>query len=406
MTGRQHQRGPLQGVRVVEVGQLLAGPFCGHLFADYGAEVIKVEPPGEGDAIRRWGQLYKGLGLYWPILSREKKSVTLDLRHPEGQALLRKLVSTADVFVENFRPGTLERWGVGWEQVSAINPRLVMVRVSGYGQSGPYRDHAGFGAIGEAMSGIRHLTGEPGRAPVRMGISLGDTLAATFGFIGAMLALYNRDRISGSGVGQMVDVGLYEGIWPYMEAILPEYDKLGLIRQPMGGTLSRIAPSNLYPTKDSQWILIGGNTDAVFERLARVMRHPEWSAPDSPYATHVMRGDRQSELDGLIAQCTSHKDLRDLLEALTEAGVPAGRVFTAADISHDPHFSAREMIIEVPEPGLNGEMIRMQGVVPKMSGTPGRISRGGPLLGEHNQEVLGELVDGEQFSRLREEGAI
>jgi crotonobetainyl-CoA:carnitine CoA-transferase CaiB-like acyl-CoA transferase len=406
MPASPEARGPLNGIRVIETGQMIAGPFCGHLFADYGAEVIKVEAPGQGDVMRKWGGMYKGLGLYWPILAREKKSVTLDLRQVEGQALLRDLVASADVLIENFRPGTLERWDLGWETVSALNPRLIMVRISGYGQTGPYRDKAGFGAIGEAMSGFRYLSGEPGRAPVRVGVSIGDALAATHGLIGALLALFARDRPGGSGVGQMVDVGIYEALWTYMESLLPEYEKLGTVRQPTGAILPKIAPSNVYPTADGEWVVMGANADGVFQRLATALGHAEWGATGGEYATHHGRGERQAELDALIAAWTCARSTDDVLSAMDAAGVPAGRIYTAADIARDPHYAAREMRIEVPEPNLDGELVPMQGVVPKLSATPGRITRGGPRLGEHNKEVWGALIGGERLADLEARGII
>jgi crotonobetainyl-CoA:carnitine CoA-transferase CaiB-like acyl-CoA transferase len=400
-------RGPLHGLRVVETGTMIAGPFCGHLFADYGAEVIKVEDPRGGDVMRRWGGLYKGLGLYWPILAREKKSVTLNMRETEGQALLQELLSSADVFIENFRPGTLEKWGLGWAQVHALNPRLVMVRVSGYGQSGPYRDKTGFGSVGEAMSGFRYLTGEPGRPPVRAGISIGDSLAATHGFIGAMLALYARDcNGRGSGIGQMVDVAIYEALWAYMESILPEYEKLGRLRQPTGSILPGIAPSNVYPTRDDEWVVIGGNQDAVFKRMAAAMGCRDWTDEGGPFVTHEQRGERQAELDGFIAAWTRGRSTEDVLRVMDEAGVPAGRIYTAADIAGDPHYAARHMIVEVPDPALEGETVRMQNVVPLLSETPARVTRGGPLLGEHNAEVWGALVGAQRLEELRARGVI
>ncbi|MFN8523576.1 MAG: CoA transferase [Chloroflexota bacterium] len=399
-------RGSLHGIRVVEAGQMIAGPFCGHLLADHGAEVIKVEAPGEGDVMRRWGGMYKGLGLYWPLMAREKQSVTLDLRRAEGQELLRRLLATADVFVENFRPGTLERWGLGWEDLHALNPRLVMVRVTGYGQTGPYREKAGFGAIGEALSGFRYLSGEPGRPPVRVGISIGDSLAATHGFTGALLALFHRDRPGGSGRGQVVDVGIYEAMWAYMESILPEYEKLGEVRQPTGSILPRLAPSNVYPTSDGDWVVMGANQDTVFRRLAVAIGHPQWIEPGAPFSTFKGRGDGQTELDVAIAEWTSQRPTDQVLQLLDAAGVPAGRIYTAADISGDPHFAAREMVIGLPEPGLGGETVRMQGVVPKLSETPGRVARGGPILGEHNEVVWGGLVGAEEYARLCAAGVI
>lgn len=385
---------------------MIAGPFCGHLFADHGAEVIKVEAPGEGDLMRRWGGVYRGVGLYWPILAREKKSVTLNLREQEGQALLRDLLKSADVLLENFRPGTLERWGLGWDDARMINPRLVMIRVTGYGQTGPYRDKAGFGAIGEAMSGFRYLSGEPGRPPVRVGVSIGDALAATHGFIGGMLALYSRDRPGGTGRGQVVDVGIYEAMWSYMEGVLPEYEKLGIVRQPTGSILPGIAPSNVYPTADGEWVVIGANTDRVFRRFSAAIGHAEWAAEGASYRTHAGRGQRQVELDDAIVEWTRARTADDVLSVMDAAGVPAGRIYTAADIARDPHYEAREMVISAPEPGLDGEEVRMQGVVPKLSHTPGRVTRGGPLLGEHNDDVWGALVSADRLVELRQKGIV
>ncbi len=394
-------RGSLAGLKVVEVGQMIAGPFCGHLFADHGATVVKVEDPRNGDVMRRWGGLYKGLGLYWPIIAREKQSVTLDLRQSQGQALLKALIDGADVVVENFRPGTMERWGLGWEDLRATNPGLVMVRVSGYGQTGPYREKTGFGAIGEAMSGFRYLSGEPGRPPVRVGISIGDSLAATYGFIGALLALYARDRPGGTGRGQVVDVGIYEAMWSYMESILPEYEKLGRVRQPTGSILPGIAPSNVYPTADGEWIVIGANQDTVFRRLADALGEPDWAREGGRFATHEARGERQAELDGLITAWTSARTAERVLGAMDAAGVPAGRIYTAADVASDPHYAARGMIVEVEDPAIGGETVRTQGVVPKLSETPGVVRRGGPLLGEHNDLVWGGLVGKERLAELR-----
>src|SRR5215472_11684536 len=396
--------GALAGVRVVEVGQLIAGPFCGHLFADHGAEVIKIEPPGEGDVMRKWGGVYKGIGLYWPILSRNKKSVTLNLRDPLGQDMLRELLTDADVLVENFRPGTLEKWGLGWPELGALNSRLIMIRVSGYGQTGPYRDKTGFGAIGEAMSGFRYLSGEPGRAPVRVGISIGDALAATHGFIGGALALYHRDRPGGSNRGQMVDIAIYEAMWAYMEAILPEYDKLGQIRQPTGPALPGIAPSNVYPSADGQWVVIGANQDNVFRRFAAALGHPDWAADGAPLSTHHGRGQHQVDLDDVIATWTRERNVDQILAIMDAAGVPAGRIYTAAHIAVDPRYASREMVISAPDPGLEGERVRMQGVVPKLSDTPGAVFRGGPLLGEHNQQIWGRMVGADALAGLARNG--
>ncbi|GGJ41207.1 CaiB/BaiF CoA transferase family protein [Streptomyces brasiliensis] len=391
MTGRaSFGGGALAGLRVLEVGHIISGPFCAHLFADHGAEVIKVEPPA-GDDMRRWGGLYKGVGLYWPIIGRGKKSVTLDLRVGEGQAAFRELARTADVVVENFRPGTMERWGLGPEDLQADNPDLVMVRITGYGQTGPLRDRAGFGSIAEAMSGFRHLSGDPDRPPVRVGISIGDALAGTQGFIGALLALLGGHLRPGTPRGQVIDVALYEATWMYMESILPEFVKLGKVRGPSGPLLPGIAPSSVYPTSDGRWIVMGANKDTVFGRLAAAMQRPEWAAPDGRYATHLLRGEHQLELDAEIADWTRRRTVDELLDLLDKAGVPAGRIYTAPDILNDPHYRARDMVVEVADPSLGGESVPMPGVVPKLSRTPGGIRRGAPMLGEHNDEILGVL---------------
>ncbi len=398
--------GSLEGLRVLELGHIIGGPFCGHLFADHGAEVIKIEPPGVGDPMREWGGLYKGVGLFWTIIGRGKKSVTIDLRTADGQGVLRQLAASADVLIENFRAGTLERWGIGWEDLQKVNPCLVMVRITGYGQTGPYRERAGFGAVAEAMSGFRYLSGEPGRPPVRVGISIGDALAATHGFAGALMALYRRDRPGGSGTGQMIDVALYEAMWSYMESTLPELDKLDRVREPSGSVLPGIAPSNVYPTADGDWVIIGGNQDSVFSRLADLAGHPEWCAPGGRYRTHLARSEMQFELDAEIAAWTASMDSAPLLKVLFEAGVPSGRIYTSRDIATDPHYAARDMIIEVPEPTLGGEMVRQQGVVPKLSQTPGRIRGGSPLLGQHTDEVLAEVVGTDELVRLRAAGVV
>jgi succinyl-CoA---D-citramalate CoA-transferase len=398
--------GSLAGVRVLELGHIIGGPFCGHLFADHGAEVIKIEPPGAGDPMRQWGGLYRGVGLYWTVIARGKKSVTIDLRKSAGQELTRRLVRDADVVIENFRPGTLERWGLGWAELRELNPRLIMVRISGYGQNGPYRDRAGFGSVAEAMSGFRHLSGEPGRPPVRVGISLGDALAATQGFIGALLALLARDRPGGTAAGQLVDVALYEAMWMYMESTLLEYEKLGRVRGPSGSVLPGIAPSNVYPTRDGDWVIIGGNQDSVFGRLAELVGHPEWAAPGGPYETHVARGERQQELDDALAEWTRSLGSAELLKLLAEAGVPSGRIYTSPDIAADDHFAARDMIVDVAEPTLGGEVLREPGIVPKLSATPGAIRRGSPLLGEHTDDVVAAAVGDEQLAALRAAGVV
>jgi succinyl-CoA--D-citramalate CoA-transferase len=388
----------------VEMGSFLAGPFCGQLLADYGAEVIKVEPPGKGDPMREWGRHRKeGRTLWWPIIARNKKSVTLNLREEEGQELARKLIAEADIVVENFRPGTLEKWGLGYEKLSQGNPGLVMVRVSGFGQTGPYRDQAGFGAIGEAMGGIRHITGFPDQPPPRTGISLGDSLAATFGTLGAVTALYHREAHGGRG--QVVDIGIYEGVLALMESTIPEYVLTGHVRGRTGSVLPFVAPSNIYPTKDGDYILIAGNADTVFGRLAEAIGHPEWTE-DERYATHHARGEHQEELDDMISDWTKERTADEVSEAMAEAGVPAGKVFTAEDMVEDPHYQARENVVTIEDPEIGP--FPMQNVVPHLSETPGKIRWTGPKLGQHNDVVYGELLglSEEERNELRERGVI
>jgi succinyl-CoA--D-citramalate CoA-transferase len=404
MEARNGTSSPLEGVRVVEMGSLLAGPFCGQLLADFGAEVIKVEPPGKGDPMREWGRHRKnGHTLWWPIIARNKKSVTLNLREEAGQELARKLIAGADVVVENFRPGTMERWGLGYEDLSESNPGLVMVRVSGYGQTGPYRERAGFGAIGESMGGIRHVTGFPDRPPPRVGVSLGDSLAATFGALGAVTALYNREARGGEG--QVVDVGIYEAVLALMESTIPEYALAGHIRGRTGAILPFVAPSNTYPTSDDDYVVIGANADTVFARFAEATGHPEW-AEDERYATHNARGENQEELDGMISGWTKERTVNEVLEILKEAGVPAGKVFTAKDMVEDPHYAARENVVTVEDPEMGP--FPMQNVVPRLSGTPGKVRWTGPDLGQHNDEVYGEILrlSEEEREALRERGVI
>nr|WP_095406956.1 CoA transferase [Mycobacterium talmoniae] len=398
--------GALHGLRVLEVGHIIGGPFCGHLFADHGAEVIKVEPPGCGDPMRTWGGLYKGVGLYWSIIGRGKKSVTVDLRQRRGQHAFRELAATADVVVENFRPDTMERWSLGPDDLSDVNSRLIMVRITGFGQTGPYRDRAGFGSVAEAMSGFRYLSGEPGRPPVRVGISIGDALAGTQGLVGALMALWSRDRMGGTGRGQVVDVALYEAMWMYMESLAAEFTKLERSREPTGALLPGVAPSSVYPTRDGEWLIIGANQDSVFRRLATVMGRDSWLAADSPYRNHELRGAAQMELDEAVGAWTIGFGADELLAMLAEAGVPSGRIYTARDIVGDPHYAAREMIVDVPEPGLGDETVPMPGVVPKLSATPGALTRGAPLLGEHNLEVLGALLGASEIEELQLAGIV
>ncbi|MEW6637741.1 MAG: CoA transferase [Actinomycetota bacterium] len=404
MTDERNGGRPLEGVRVVEMGSLLAGPFCGQLLADFGAEVIKVEPPGTGDPMRVWGRHRKeGRTLWWPIIARNKKSVTLNLREAEGQEMARRLVAEADVLVENFRPGTMERWGLGYERLSETNPGLVMVRVSGYGQTGPYRERAGFGAIGEAMGGIRHVTGFPDLPPPRTGISLGDSLAATFGALGALTALYHRDAHGGRG--QVVDVGIYEAVLALMESTIPEYVLTGHVRGRTGTVLPFVAPSNIYPTSDEDYVLIAGNADTVFRRLAKALGHPEW-AEDERFATHHARGENMEELDARISEWTKQRTGDEILEAMREAGVPAGKVFTARDMVEDEHYAARGNIIEVEDPEIGP--FPMQNVVPRLTGTPGEVRWTGPALGQHNDEVYRGLlkIDEDELAALRERGIV
>ncbi|XVU29731.1 CaiB/BaiF CoA transferase family protein [Actinoplanes sp. CA-054009] len=378
---------PLDDLRVVEFGQLLAGPFCGQLLGDFGAEVIKVEDPAKGDPMREWGrEKPHGKSLWWPVVARNKKSVTCDLRRPEGQALVRRLIDTADIVVENFRPGTLERWGLAPEKLWETNPGLVITRVTGYGQSGPYSGRAGFGSIGEAMGGIRYVMGEPGQPPVRAGISLGDSLAATYACIGTLTAIHHRTR---TGRGQIVDSAIYEAVLAMMESLLPEWAVAGYQRERTGATLPNVSPSNVYPTGDGDLILIAANQDSVFGRLVTVMEQPGL-ATDPRYATHGARGAAMAELDTLIAEWTSTRKADELLTALHAAGVPAGRIFRAKDMFADPHFAAREAIVTVPHPDF-GEL-PMQNATPRLSETPGRVRSAGPALGEHNDEIYGGLL--------------
>jgi formyl-CoA transferase len=372
---------------VVEFGQLLAGPFCGQLLGDFGAEVIKVEDPATGDPMREWGrEKPHGKSLWWPVVARNKKSVTCNLRTSQGQALVRKLIDTADVVVENFRPGTLERWGLGPETLWATNPGLIITRVTGYGQTGPYAGRAGFGSIGEAMGGIRYVMGAPDGPPVRAGISLGDSLAATYACIGTLVAVHARGR---TGRGQIVDSAIYEAVLAMMESLLPEWAVAGYQRERTGATLPNVAPSNVYPTGDGDLILIAANQDTVFGRLAAAMGQPEL-ARDPRYATHSARGAAMVELDNRIAEWTSTMDADDLLALLHEAGVPAGRIFRAKDMFADPHFAARQAIVTVPHPDLGD--LPMQNATPRLSATPGRVRSAGPALGEHNDEVYGTLL--------------
>ncbi|GAB3397384.1 CoA transferase [Amycolatopsis echigonensis] len=393
----------MAGLRVVELGQLLAGPFCGQLLGDFGAQVIKVEDPRTGDPMRQWGRERPyGRSLWWPVVARNKQSVTADLRTEEGQRLVARLIVEADVLIENFRPGTLERWGLSPEVLWERNPRLIITRVSGYGQTGPYAKRAGYGSIGEAMGGIRYITGDPDRAPSRTGISLGDALAATFACIGTLVALHNRGR---TGKGQVVDSAIYEAVLAMMESLIPEYQVAGYQRQRTGATLPNVAPSNVYPTADEEMILLAANQDTVFRRLADAMGRPEL-ATDERYATHGARGKSMEELDGLIAEWTSTMKADDLLELMNDKGVPAGRIYRAKDMLTDPHFAAREAIVRLVHPEI-GEFA-MHNVVPKLSDTPGKVRHVGPELGEHNEVIYRDLLGlaDDELVSLRSAGVI
>lgn len=379
--------GPLADIRVIEMGTMIAGPFCGQLLADQGAEVIKLEQPGSGDPMREWGrEKPHGKALFWPVLARNKLSATLNAREPEGQALVKALVADADILLENFRPGTMERWGLGYAELSAINPRLVMVRVSGFGQTGPYAKRAGYGAIGEAMGGLRYTTGDPSLPPSRAGISIGDSLAATHACLGAMMALH---QVHLTGRGQVVDASIYESVLTMMENIVTEYDVGGYIRERTGSYLPKIAPSNIYPTADGIWLVIGANQDSVWKRMAEAMGRPEL-ATDDRYATHSARGINQLELDELIAGWTRTLAVADLEEILHAHGIPNGKIFRPPEMLEDPQFQARDSIVRVHHPEFGD--IAMQNVAPKLSATPGAVRHPGPALGEHNEYVWGDLA--------------
>ncbi|MGI9667715.1 MAG: CaiB/BaiF CoA transferase family protein [Acidimicrobiia bacterium] len=381
------QTGPLKGLRVIEMGVLLAGPYCGQLLADLGAEVIKIEQPEVGDPMRQWGrEKPHGKSLWWPVVARNKKSITLNLRQEAGQQIVRDLVAEADILIENFRPGTMERWGLGWDDLSAINPGLIMVRVTGFGQTGPYSSRAGYGAIGEAMGGLRYVVGDPDRSPARTGISLGDTLAATFGCVGALSALHHKEV---TGEGQVVDSAIYEAVLNVMESLITEFDVAGYIRERTGAILPNVAPSNVFPTSDESLVLIAANQDTVFGRLAEAMERQDL-AEDERYATHGARGANQTELDELIAEWTATLTAEALEEKLEVAGVPYGRIYRAPEMLEDPHIAERDAIVEVDHPDF-GPM-KMQNVAPKLSATPGSIAWVGPSLGEHNEYVYGDLL--------------
>ncbi|RQP29444.1 CaiB/BaiF CoA transferase family protein [Burkholderia ubonensis] len=393
---------PLDGIRVLELGQLIAGPFAGRMLAEFGADVIKVEPPGAGDPLRKWRMLHDGTSVWWAAQSRNKTSLTLDLRTPEGQDVIRRLVADADVLIENFRPGTLEGWGLGWDALSAINPGLIMLRVSGYGQTGPYRDRPGFGVIAEAMGGLRHLTGEPGRTPVRVGVSLGDSLSGLHGLIGVLLALRHREQQGGTG--QVVDVALYESVFNLMESLLPEYAVFGAVREAAGSSLPGVAPTNAYRCRDGRYALIAGNGDSIFRRLMALVGRPDLG--DDPALAHNDgRVSQVERIDAAIGAWTALQDRDDVLAALNEARIPAGRIYDVADIAADPHYHARGMIVDDTLP--DGTPVRVPGIVPKLGATPGRITRSAPTLGEGTDAVLDSLgIDAATRDDWRARGVI
>lgn len=400
MTQNNTSNMALQGLKVIEMGQLIAGPFASKLLGEFGADVIKIEPPGVGDPLRKWRKIKDGTSLWWHVQSRNKRSLTLDLKQAEAQDIVRKLVAEADVLVENFRPGTLEGWGLGYDALKAINPRLIMLRISGYGQTGPYRDLPGFGVIGEAMGGLRHLSGYPGQAPVRVGISIGDSLSSLYGVIGVLLALQERAR---SGEGQEIDVALYESVFAMMESLIPEYDAFGYIREPAGSALPGITPSNSYPCNDGSYVLIAGNGDSIYKRLMSLIGRDDLGN-DPRLAQNDGRSQHAELIDGAIAEWSAQRSRDEVIEALKGARVPAGYPYTAADIVQDPHYLARQMIEQVQ---TSVGPLKVPGILPKLSRTPGRIGTGGPQLGEHNDDILAGLgLSEEQVAGLRERGII
>ena len=401
MTEQQSTGMALAGLRVLELGQLIAGPFAGKMLGEFGADVIKIESVGSGDPLRKWRKIHEGTSLWWHVQSRNKSSVTLDLKDAEGQEIIRRLVRDADVLIENFRPGTLEKWGLGWDALSAINPGLIMVRISGYGQTGPYRDKPGFGVMGEAMGGLRYLTGQPGEPSVRVGVSLGDSLSALYGVIGTLLALQERNQ---SGKGQFVDVALYESVFAMMESLIPEYDATGFVREPSGSALPGITPSNAYLCEDGSYVLIAGNGDSIFRRLMESIGREDL-ANDSRFTQNDGRSEHAGLIDAAIGDWTLQYPRETVIDVLEEAEVPVGYPYTAADIVRDPHYLAREMINTIELPG--GQLLKVPGVVPRLSRTPGRVGGAGPGLGEDTDWILDELGIGlETRAELRKRGVI
>jgi formyl-CoA transferase len=392
--------GPLAGLKVLEIGQLIEGPFAAKTLADFGADVIKIEPPGHGDPLRQWRLLHEGTSVWWQVQSRNKKSVTLDLRELQGREIVRRLMDEADVLIENFKPGVMEGWGLGYDELRRTNPRLIMLRISGYGQTGPYRDRPGFGVVAEAMGGLRHLTAEPGRVPVRVGVSIGDTLAALHGVIGILMALNHRHA---SGLGQVIDVALYEAVFNCMESLLPEYSAFGAVREPAGSALPGIAPTNAYACADG-WVLVAGNGDSIFKRLMTSIGRDDLGS-DPGLAGNAGRVARVAEIDAAISAWTQSRTVTEVLATLHDAQVPVGRIYTARDIAEDPHYRARGMIERVAT--ANGLQVEVPGIVPKLSATPGAIRRRAPTLGEDTATVLNEIgVTPEQLAALRERGVV
>jgi crotonobetainyl-CoA:carnitine CoA-transferase CaiB-like acyl-CoA transferase len=394
--------GPLTGIKVIEIGTLIAAPFAARMMAEFGAEVIKIEAPVDGDPIRKWRKLHEGTSLWWYLQSRNKKSISINLKSAEGIAIVKRLAEGADVLIENLKPGALEKLGLGWDVLHALNPKLTMVRISGYGQTGPYKDRPGFGAIGEAMGGIRYTTGEADGVPARAGVSLGDSLASLHAVMGALMSVLRVK--TGQGLGQMVDVSLVESVFNLMESLVPEYDLLGHVRERSGGALPGIAPSNTYPTRDGAYVVIAGNSNPIFKRLMQVIGRPDL-ADDPAFAQNDGRAAQSALLDAAISGWTSANTIANVLAALEETGVPAGRIYSVADIVADPHYQARGMLLQTELPG--GASVKMPGIVPKLSDTPGAVRWQGPALGEHTSAVLAELgIAAHDIQRMKDEGVV
>jgi len=397
----KHSRGALTGLKAVELGQLIAGPFSAKTLADFGADVIKIEPPGAGDPLRQWRLIKDGTSVWWQVQSRNKRSLALDLRQSEGQAIVRKLISEADILIENFRPGAMESWGLGPDALLELNPGLIMLRISGYGQTGPYKDKPGFGVVAEAMGGLRHLSAEPGRLPVRVGVSIGDTLASLHGVIGILMALHEKQT---SGLGQVIDVALYEAVFNCMESLLPEYSAFGAVRGPAGSALPGIAPSNAYLCKDGKCALIAGNGDSIFKRLMAAIGRDDL-AVDPTLADNAGRVQRVEEIDAAIGAWTSKLNVAQVLSVLDQAAVPAGRIYTVEDIAADPHYLARGMLADVSL--SDGSVLKVPGMVPKLSRTPGQHRRNAPSLGQDTDALLLELgISEDQISEMRKRGIV